>query len=54
MPATIHIVNRYVNSDNVAGAAVVFDGAAIDAKSPRTRANGQVIVATETLQTAIM
>ncbi len=49
MPATIHIVNRYVNSDNVAGAAVVFDGAAIDAKSPRTRANGQVTVATETL-----
>ena len=49
MPATIHIVNRYVNSDNVAGAAVVFDGAAIDAKSPRTRANGQVVVATETL-----
>ncbi len=49
MPATIHIVNRYVNSDNVARAAVVFDGAAIDAKSPRTQANGQVVVATETL-----
>ena len=49
MPATIHIVNRYINSDNVARAAVVFDGAAIDAKSPRTHANGQVVVATETL-----
>jgi hypothetical protein len=42
-------VNRYVNGDNVAGAAVVFDGAAIDAHSPRTRANGQVVVATEAL-----
>lgn len=49
MPATIQIVNRYVNSDNVAGAAVVFDGAAIDNHSPRTRANGQVVVATESL-----
>ena len=49
MPTTVQIVNRYVNSDNVAGAAVVFDGAAIDALSPRTRANGQVVVATETL-----
>ena len=49
MPTTVHIVNRYINSDNVAGAAVVFDGAAIDAKSPRTQAHGQVVVATETL-----
>ena len=49
MPTTIHIVNRYVDSDNVAGAAVVFDAAAIDIHSPRTRANGQVVVATEAL-----
>lgn len=49
MPATIQIINRYINSDAVVGAAVVFDGDAIDAKSPRTRANGQVVVATETL-----
>jgi hypothetical protein len=45
----VQIVNRYVTSDNVAGAAVVFDAAAIDAHSPRTRANGQAIVATEAL-----
>jgi hypothetical protein len=37
MPTTVQIVNRYVLSDNVAGAAVVFDAAAIDAHSPRTR-----------------
>lgn len=49
MPTTVQIVNRYVTSDNVAGAAVVFDAAAIDAHSPRTRANGQVVVATEAL-----
>ena len=49
MPTTVQIVNRYVISDNVAGAAVVFDAAAIDAHSPRTRANGQVVVATEAL-----
>jgi N-acetyl-anhydromuramyl-L-alanine amidase AmpD len=49
MPATVQVVNRYVSSDNVAGAAVVFDGAAIDNHSPRTRANGQVVVATEPL-----
>jgi N-acetyl-anhydromuramyl-L-alanine amidase AmpD len=49
MPTTVQVVNRYVSSDNVAGAAIVFDGAAIDAHSPRTRANGQVTVATEPL-----
>jgi hypothetical protein len=49
MPTTVQVVNRYVSSDNVAGAAIVFDGAAIDVHSPRTRANGQVAVATETL-----
>ena len=49
MPTTVQVVNRYVSSDNIAGAAIVFDGAAIDAHSPRTRANGQVAVATETL-----
>jgi N-acetyl-anhydromuramyl-L-alanine amidase AmpD len=49
MPATVQVVNRYVNGDNVTGAAVVFDGAAIDAHSPRTGANGQVVVATEAL-----
>ena len=49
MPTTVQVVNRYVSSDNVASAAIVFDGAAIDAHSPRTRANGQVAVATETL-----
>src|SRR6476620_10333930 len=49
MPTTVQVVNRYVSSDNVAGAAVVFDGAAVDAHSRRTRANGQVVVATETL-----
>ena len=49
MPTKVQIVNRYVISDNVAGAAVVFDAAAIDAHSPRTRANGQVDVATEAL-----
>ena len=49
MPTTVQVVNRYVSSDNIAGAAVVFDGAAIDAHSPRTRANGQVAVATEPL-----
>jgi N-acetyl-anhydromuramyl-L-alanine amidase AmpD len=49
MPTTVQVVNRYVSSDNVAGAAIVFDGAAIDAHSPRTRANGQVTLATEPL-----
>jgi hypothetical protein len=49
MPTTVQVVNRYVSSDNVAGAAIVLDGAAIDAHSPRTRANGQVTVATELL-----
>ena len=49
MPTTVHIVNRYIHADYVASAAVVFDGAAIDAKSPRTQAHGQVVVATETL-----
>src|SRR5258708_7097854 len=45
MSTTVQVVNRYVSSDNVAGAAIVFDGAAIDAHSPRARANGQVAVA---------
>ncbi|MFZ0602848.1 MAG: N-acetylmuramoyl-L-alanine amidase [Roseiarcus sp.] len=49
MPTTVQIVNRYVHGEYVASAAVVFDGAAIDAKSPRTQAHGQVVVATETL-----
>jgi len=49
MATAVHVVNRYKSDDYVVGAAVTFDAAAIDAKTPRTRANGMVYVDTQGL-----
>ena len=49
MPATIYVVNRYKLNDPVVVAAVTFDNEKIEAKTPRTAANGLVTVTTEAL-----
>jgi AmpD protein len=49
MPITIHVANRYDAGDPVVGAAVTLDYEAVTAQTPRTGANGLVVVKTDHL-----